>query len=120
VDGFDTMINTRGAIEIEYSSIRMLGLAGLFLLLMGLCAAFVVVLRAPLPILGSSFAEFIFFAGAMFFGAATAVLLWRVFTTRGPVVTITPEGIRDVRVAAELIAWSASTTSRCGKTSGSH
>jgi hypothetical protein len=33
--------------------------------------------------------------------------LWRAFTTHGPVVTITPDGIRDVRVAAGLIPWSA-------------
>jgi hypothetical protein len=35
------------------------------------------------------------------------LLLWRAFTTHGAVVAITPEGIRDGRVAAELIAWSA-------------
>jgi hypothetical protein len=43
----------------------------------------------------------------MVFAGTTSVLLWRVFTIRGPVVTITPEGIRDVRVLAELIPWNA-------------
>jgi hypothetical protein len=57
------------------------------------------------PILGSSFAEFTSFAGAMFCAGTTAFR--RVSTARGPVVTITPEGIREVRVAAELIPWSA-------------
>jgi hypothetical protein len=38
VDGLDSLIDTRGTIEIEYSSIRMLGLAGLFLPLTGQCA----------------------------------------------------------------------------------
>jgi hypothetical protein len=71
-----------------------------------LCAAFVVVAHAFGPPILGSFAEFVFFAVAMFFGGGIALLLWRLFTTRS-VVTITPEGIRDVRVAAELIPWSA-------------
>jgi hypothetical protein len=36
-----------------------------------------------------------------------AVILWRLFTSRGPVITISPEGIRDTRVAAAVIPWRA-------------
>jgi hypothetical protein len=44
----------------------------------------------------------------MVFGGLYAVwLLWRAFTNRGPVVTITREGIRDTRVAADFIPWRA-------------
>jgi hypothetical protein len=46
-------------------------------------------------------------AGLVFFGLITALVLWRLLTSRGPVVTLSPEGIRDVRVAAETIPWTA-------------
>ena len=38
---------------------------------------------------------------------ATGIGLWRLVLQRGPVITITPDGIRDTRVAAELIPWRA-------------
>jgi hypothetical protein len=93
-------IDTRCAVEIEASPIRMLGLAMLGVLMTALSAAFV--LRV-FPVPPGSFAEFASYAGTVFFGACTAFILWRAITTRGPVVTITPEGIRDIRVAAEII-----------------
>jgi hypothetical protein len=46
------------------------------------------------------------YIGAAFFGACTVFALPRVFTS-GPVITITPMGICDRRVAADLIPWSA-------------
>jgi hypothetical protein len=55
----------------------------------------------------AGFVEFCGYAGTVFFGAVTALLLWSAFTTYGPAVTITREGIRDGRLAAELIPWSA-------------
>src|SRR5215510_3879171 len=45
--------------------------------------------------------------GTVFFGLCTGVFLWRLLTARGPVITISPEGIRDTRIAATLIPWSA-------------
>jgi hypothetical protein len=47
------------------------------------------------------------FACAIFFGLATLIGLWQLFFVRGPIVTVTPDGIRDRRLAAELIPWSA-------------
>jgi hypothetical protein len=47
--------------------------------------------------------------GTVFFGLCTGVWLWRLFRWRTPVVTISPEGIRDTRIAAEMIPWSAVT-----------
>ena len=35
------------------------------------------------------------------------MVIWTLLTARGPVVTITPEGIRDTRIAADVIPWSA-------------
>lgn len=48
--------------------------------------------------------------GTVFFGLCTGVALWRLLTSRGPVITISPEGIRDTRIAAALIPWSAVTS----------
>jgi hypothetical protein len=45
-------------------------------------------------------------AGVVFFGMCTALLIWRLLTTR-VVLTLAPEGIRDVRLAREFIPWSA-------------
>lgn len=47
--------------------------------------------------------------GVVFFGALTLFVLWRLFTLMGPVVTVSPAGVRDKRVAADLIPWSAIT-----------
>jgi hypothetical protein len=47
--------------------------------------------------------------GIVFFGALTVFVLWRLLTLMGPVVTISPGGVRDTRVAADLVPWSAIT-----------
>lgn len=47
------------------------------------------------------------FVGLIFFGAATCMVAWRIVALRGPVLTLSPEGLRDVRVAAESIPWPA-------------
>jgi hypothetical protein len=57
----------------------------------------------------SGFREFVAYVGIVFFGLCTGVAVWRLLTVRGAVVTIKPEGIRDTRVAAELIPWNAIT-----------
>jgi hypothetical protein len=105
VDGFDMMVDSRRSVEIEGSPVRMLGLAVLGFLMTALSAA--VALHAFPNVPPGSFAEFAGYAGTVFFGACTVLGLWRAFTTDGPVVTIAPDGIRDSRVAAELILWSA-------------
>jgi hypothetical protein len=45
--------------------------------------------------------------GMAFFGLCAAVAIWRLVAQRGAMVTISPEGLRDVRVAAETIPWRA-------------
>jgi len=45
--------------------------------------------------------------GMAFFGLCAAVAVWRLVVQRGARVTISPEGLRDVRVAAETIPWNA-------------
>ena len=37
----------------------------------------------------------------------TLIAAWRFATLRGPIVTIAPQGIRDRRIAGEMVPWSA-------------
>lgn len=46
-------------------------------------------------------------ASTILFGAGTLVALWRMLTTKGPVITLTDAGLRDIRMAAEEIPWAA-------------
>jgi hypothetical protein len=47
------------------------------------------------------------YTGLVFFGFCAMVALWRLWAQRGPIVTVSPAGLRDVRVAAETIPWRA-------------
>ena len=47
------------------------------------------------------------YSGMAFFSFCAAVAIWRLLAQRGPVVTVSPAGLRDVRVAAEPIPWRA-------------
>ena len=47
------------------------------------------------------------YSGLAFFGFCAAVALWRLYAQRGPIVTVSPAGLRDVRVAKEPIPWRA-------------
>jgi len=99
-------IDTSRSIEIEQSPGKMI-----FLLVLSVLMSALAVGMALLMARGGngSFAAFVVWVGAVFFPLCTILIVWRLFTTRGPVVTITPDGIRDTRVAAELIPWSAIT-----------
>jgi len=116
-------IDTGPAVEIEASPIELLGNSMMALVMTGLCAE--VALRAApsiaaLPVMPDSwFLGFLVLrllplvlasVGllGMVLGGLWAVLsLWGAFTSRGPVATITREGIRDTRVASGLIPWRA-------------
>jgi hypothetical protein len=47
------------------------------------------------------------YTGIAFFGFCAVVALWRLYGQRGAMVTISPEGLRDVRVAPQTIPWRA-------------
>jgi hypothetical protein len=47
------------------------------------------------------------YTGLAFFTFCAAVAVWRLLAQRGPMVTVSPAGLRDVRVAAEPIPWRA-------------
>lgn len=98
-------VDTSRTIEIGSSPVRMLGFIMLgdgMTALAGAIALGRIGKAAP-----DSFITFIGWVGLLFFGLCTATILWRLVTERGAVVTLTPEGIRDVRVAAEFIARTA-------------
>jgi hypothetical protein len=98
------MVDTRCAVEIEASPLRMFGLAALGIVMTALSAKIAQgAFSGPRQ---GSLVEVFGYAGTVLFGSSTLLILWRAFTTKGPVVTITPEGIRDIRVAAEIIPWS--------------
>lgn len=47
------------------------------------------------------------YSGVVFFSFCTAVAIGRLLAQRGPIVTLSPAGLRDVRVAKEPIPWRA-------------
>lgn len=58
-----------------------------------------------LPQLGDDiFARVVGTIGALFFGLCTVLWLQQAFVS-GPIVTISPAGLRDIRVAREVIPW---------------
>jgi hypothetical protein len=49
-------------------------------------------------------------AAMIFFGCCTLLIVWRIFTERGPVVTMLPGGLTDIRVSPNIVPWSAIAT----------
>jgi hypothetical protein len=98
-------IDTSRAVEIEASRAKLVGLALLGVAMTALSAA--IAMRWFSNVQPGSFAEFGGFVGVLFFPACTLLAAWRAVTSKGPVVTISREGIRDNRVATEVIPWSA-------------
>jgi hypothetical protein len=93
--------DTSRTVVIESSPAKLLVLVGVGVL-MTAGSLIVALLPGILP-------EIWGYLGTAFFGLCTGVALWRLLTSSGPVITISPEGIRDTRIAAALIPWSAIT-----------
>jgi hypothetical protein len=45
------------------------------------------------------------YAGVALFGLVTSRLIWMLPAERGPVVIVTPSGIRDLRIGNEFLPW---------------
>lgn len=99
-------VDTSRTVTIPGSPLKMWGL-----FLLGLCmTALSLAIAVPLiPVTPSKALWGLVFGsiGAVFFGFCTIMILWRAVTTTGPVVTLSPTGIRDVRVAARVVPWQA-------------
>jgi hypothetical protein len=100
-------VEATAVVEIKQSPLRMLGLIAIGVVLTALCVGIAFHLFPDLH--ANLYQEFMAYAGVVFFGLCTIIGLWRLLSVSGPVVTITPDGIRDTRVAAEMIPWSAIT-----------
>ena len=81
-------------------------LAGLIVLGIGMTALSLWIVIAGIAAPGS-LGQLAGYIGALFFSAATAIAVYRLLTARKAVLTIAPEGIRDVRVADAFIPWTA-------------
>jgi hypothetical protein len=93
--------DTTRTIEIRQSPWEMLKLLAIGLAFVA-CSIFILYQGSILYIAIGWF-------GILFFGALTLVVVSRLLSLIGPVVTISPSGVRDVRVAADTIPWSAIT-----------
>src|ERR1700741_4167469 len=97
--------DTSRALIVEGSPKKLLGLVSLGVLMTAL--SIMLAVRPDARI--ADFDRIWGYLGAAFFGLCTGIGLWRLFTAPRAVITISPEGIRDTRVAVELIPWSAIT-----------
>ncbi len=98
-------VDTSRTIAIAGSPWKMLGLGLLGIGMTALSVAIAVPLlpEARVGLLGQVFGV----VGALFFGACTLLTLWQALTMTGAVVTLTPTGIHDRRLASREIPWAA-------------
>ena len=98
------MVVLPSVVEIKGSPAKLLGLLAIGAVMTIGSAA--VAFRWLPNVRAGSYQEFIGYVGVVFFTLCTIVSLWRLVTVGRPVVTITQDGIRDIRLAAELVPWS--------------
>jgi hypothetical protein len=51
--------------------------------------------------------QFLGYIAIAFFGLCALIGGWRLLTQRGPVIALSPEGFRDVRVSRDVVRWPA-------------
>lgn len=96
-------IDTTKTIEVRGSKLKLLLLGALGIAMTAGCA-WVAWMGLARP---GSFAQLAIWIGVPFFGLCTAIAFRRLATADQAVLTISPDGIRDTRVAAEIIPWAA-------------
>lgn len=97
--------DTTRTIEFHASPSRLLTLLAFSAMSTGIAA---VLAFRPFPNMSSDPAAIAAgYSGLVFFSFCAAVAIWRLLAQRGAVVTVSPAGLRDVRVAAEPIPWRA-------------
>ncbi len=90
--------------EIAGSPAKLVGLTLLGVIMTVLSAAMAL---GYMGVAYGSFRQFIGMVGAVFFGAMLAIIVRRLLTSGSAIVTISPQGIVDTRVASGLIPWNA-------------
>jgi hypothetical protein len=97
--------DTSRAVEFHASPTRQLSLLVFSVFSMAIATALAWQLMPGMP--SDPTAVSAGYTGVLFFGFCAAVAIWRLWVQRGAIVTVSPAGLRDVRVAAEPIPWSA-------------
>jgi hypothetical protein len=95
------MVQISDGMEIKGSPAKLIGLLAIGVLMTALSAA---VAFRWIPVGGAAVAWG--WAGLLFFGLCTAICFWRLLTAGRTLVTITPRGIKDIRIAADAVPWS--------------
>ncbi|XUM20758.1 STM3941 family protein [Bradyrhizobium oligotrophicum S58] len=98
-------IDTSREIQIEASPMKLLRATLIGTVFSAICVA--MALGWFDNVQPGSFSEFVSYIGAVLFPVLAVGALWRALTTRGPVLILSREGLRDRRLAAELIPWNA-------------
>lgn len=101
----ETTTNTSRAIEFHASPARLMTLLVFSAMSTGIAAVLAFRLFPNMP--SDPAAVSAGYSGMVFFSFCAAVAIWRLVAQRGAVVTVSPAGLRDVRVAAEPIPWRA-------------
>jgi hypothetical protein len=101
----ETETDTSRSIEFHASSTRVLTLLSFSVMSIAIAAALAFRLFPNMPNDPATVSAG--YSGMAFFGFCATVALWRLWTQRGPIVTVSPAGLRDVRLAAEPIPWRA-------------
>lgn len=97
-------VDTSRTLELLHSPLKMFGVLVGGVLMTSLSLVFVL---PVFPELGDDpVAYAVGIVGALFFGLCTLMIVRQWFTLEA-VITISPAGLRDVRVAREFIPWSA-------------
>ncbi len=92
-------IDMNNTIEIRQSPWRMLGIVAIGI---GFIALSIFIMTSH-----GAFGLIFGTISLAFFGLLTLLAVWRVVTLRGPIVTISPRGVRDVRLTEAVVPWSA-------------
>jgi hypothetical protein len=93
------MVQTSDIMEITGSPVKLIGLFAAGVLMTAASAALAF---RWIPSESTAWGWF----GLLFFGLCTALGLWRLLTAGRTVLTISPHGIKDVRLSAEMVPWS--------------
>ena len=98
-------IDTASTMVIAGSRSKLAGLVMIGLLLTGLGAA--LAFPNSSGMITGPFGQIAGYAALAFFSPCTVIALRRLATAGGAIVTLSPEGLRDTRVAAGVVPWKA-------------